>query len=110
MTWIYNNTQSVFWIILMHGWNNTIQWYLVLSAGFVANVIFAVLLWGVAIYLSQEVRQPDLAGRTGGDICETEQRLTLGLRVASLPSVSDQRTPSCALCSCPQRDWDTFIP
>ena len=51
VTWIYNNTHSVFWIILLHGWNNTIQSYLVLSAGFVANVIFAVLPWGVAIYL-----------------------------------------------------------
>ncbi len=41
---------SVFWIILLHGWNNTIQSYLVLSAGFLANVI-ALLPWAVAIYL-----------------------------------------------------------
>jgi membrane protease YdiL (CAAX protease family) len=51
LTWIYNNTHSVFWIILLHGWNNTIQSYLVLSAGFLANVIFALLPWAVAIYL-----------------------------------------------------------
>jgi hypothetical protein len=51
LTWIYNNAHSVFWIILLHGWNNTIQSYLVLSAGFLANVIFALLPWAVAIYL-----------------------------------------------------------
>ena len=41
----------MFWIILLHGWNNTIQSYLVLSAGFLANVIFALLPWAVAIYV-----------------------------------------------------------
>ena len=51
ITWIYNNTSSVFWIILLHGWNNAIQSYLVLSAGLLANVIFAVLPWAIAIYL-----------------------------------------------------------
>jgi membrane protease YdiL (CAAX protease family) len=51
ITWIYNNTSSVFWIILLHGWNNTIQSYLVLSAGYVANVVFALLPWVVALYL-----------------------------------------------------------
>ncbi len=51
LTWIYNNTHSVFWIIVLHGWNNTVQSFLVLSAGFLANVIFAVLPWAVAIWL-----------------------------------------------------------
>ena len=37
--------------ILLHGWNNTIQSYLVLSAGFLSNPIFALLPWAVAIYL-----------------------------------------------------------
>jgi hypothetical protein len=42
---------SVFWIIILHAWKNTIQSYLVLSAGFLAIVIFALLPWVVAIYL-----------------------------------------------------------
>jgi hypothetical protein len=63
ITWIYNNTHSVFWIILLHGWNNTIQSYLVLSAGFLANVIFALLPWVVAIYLLRKYGGKTLRGR-----------------------------------------------
>jgi uncharacterized protein len=33
VTWIYNNTRSVFWIIVYHGWSNTVQSYVVLSSG-----------------------------------------------------------------------------
>jgi uncharacterized protein len=63
ITWIYNNTSSVFWIILLHGWNNTIQSYLVLSAGLLANVIFAVLPWAVAIYLLRKYGGQTLRGK-----------------------------------------------
>ena len=63
ITWIYNNTSSVFWIIVLHGWNNTIQSYLVLSAGFLANVIFALLPWLVAIYLLRKYGGQTLRGK-----------------------------------------------
>ena len=64
ITWIYNNTSSVFWIIVLHGWNNTIQSYLVLSAGFLANVIFALLPWVVAIYLLRKYGGQTLRGKS----------------------------------------------
>lgn len=67
LTWIYNNTSSVFWIIVLHGWNNTIQSYLVLSAGFVANVIFALLPWVVAIYLLRRYGGQTLRGRSAAE-------------------------------------------
>jgi uncharacterized protein len=67
LTWIYNNTQSVFWIIIIHAWNNTIQSYLVLSVGFLANVVFALLPWAVAIYLLKKY---------GGQTLKTEPAAT----------------------------------
>jgi membrane protease YdiL (CAAX protease family) len=63
ITWIYNNTSSVFWIIVLHGWYNTVQSYLVLSAGLLANVIFAVLPWAVAVYLLRRYGGQTLRGK-----------------------------------------------
>lgn len=52
ITWIYNHTQSVFWIIVLHGWNNTVQSYLVLSADqYAAQIIFPILPWAIALWL-----------------------------------------------------------
>jgi membrane protease YdiL (CAAX protease family) len=52
ITWIYNHTQSVFWIIVLHGWNNTVQSFLVLSAEqYAAQVIFPILPWLIAVWL-----------------------------------------------------------
>lgn len=52
LTWIYNNTGSVFWIIVLHGWANTVQSYLVLSSGsYVAQLAWGVLPWAVALYV-----------------------------------------------------------
>jgi membrane protease YdiL (CAAX protease family) len=52
LTWIYNNTGSVFWIIVLHGWANTVQSYLVLSSGsYVAQLAWGLLPWTVALYL-----------------------------------------------------------
>lgn len=52
LTWIYNNTGSVFWIIVLHGWANTVQSYLVLSSGsYVAQLAWGVLPWAIAAYL-----------------------------------------------------------
>lgn len=62
LTWIYNNTHSVLWIVILHGWNNTVQSYLVLSAGFLANVIFALLPWALAIVLLKKYGAQTLRG------------------------------------------------
>jgi len=64
ITWIYNNTQSVFWIIVLHGWNNTVQSYLVLSAEqYAAQVIFPILPWAIAIWLLKKYGAETLTGR-----------------------------------------------
>lgn len=52
LTWIYNHTHSVFWIIVLHGWYNTVQSYLILSSEqFAAQAIFPLLPWVVALLL-----------------------------------------------------------
>lgn len=52
ITWIYNNTQSVFWIILLHGFTNLVQSYLVLSSDSAAAMgIWALIPWAFAIFL-----------------------------------------------------------
>ena len=52
ITWVYNNTKSVFWMILLHGLVNTVQSYLVLSSGNQpAMAIWALIPWAFAIYL-----------------------------------------------------------
>ncbi|MBE7535412.1 MAG: CPBP family intramembrane metalloprotease [Anaerolineales bacterium] len=51
-TWIYNNTQSVWLMILLHGWGNTIQSYLILSSNsYTAQTLYGVLPWVIAIIL-----------------------------------------------------------
>ncbi|WP_051477259.1 CPBP family intramembrane glutamic endopeptidase [Arthrobacter sp. Br18] len=52
LTWIYNSTGSLFWIIVLHGLSNTIQSYVVLSSGnYTAQVIFGVLPWAIALWV-----------------------------------------------------------
>ena len=72
-TWVYNNTNSVFWIVVLHGWANTVQSYLVLSSdSFVAQVLYGVLPWALAAYLLKKYdiemlthrRQPASTGRS----------------------------------------------
>ena len=59
LTWIYNNTQSLFWIIVIHGWNNTVHSYLVLSSqSILANATRK--RWGV-----QSLERDLLAGDHG---------------------------------------------
>lgn len=51
-TWLYNNTRSVFLMILLHGWNNTVQSFLVLSQpSFAVQTLYAAHPWALAIYL-----------------------------------------------------------
>ncbi len=52
LTWLYNNTQSLFWIVLLHGYANAWQSYLVLSSGsFMAQVAYGVLPWLLALWV-----------------------------------------------------------
>ena len=64
ITWIYNHTQSVFWIIVLHGWNNTVQSYLILSAEqYAAQVIFPILPWLIAVWLLKKYGAETLTGQ-----------------------------------------------
>jgi membrane protease YdiL (CAAX protease family) len=52
LTWFYNNTGSLFWIVILHGYANAWQSYLVLSSGsFTAQVVYGVLPWVIAAWL-----------------------------------------------------------
>lgn len=52
LTWIYNNTGSLFWIIILHGFYNWVVSYLVLSSGnYMAQVASGVLPWAIAVFV-----------------------------------------------------------
>jgi hypothetical protein len=60
-TWLYNNTESVFLIILLHGWNIAVQSYLVNSQpNPIAWTLFSVVPWGIAAYLSRRFGEEHL--------------------------------------------------
>ncbi|WP_122261780.1 CPBP family intramembrane glutamic endopeptidase [Ornithinimicrobium cerasi] len=64
ITWIYNNTQSVFWVIVLHGWFNIVQSYLILSAEHpAAQAVFPLLPWVVAIVLLRRYGARTLTAR-----------------------------------------------
>jgi membrane protease YdiL (CAAX protease family) len=51
-TWLYNNTSSVLIMILLHGWGNAVQSYLVLSSNdMTAQSLYGILPWVIAIIL-----------------------------------------------------------
>lgn len=51
-TWLYNNTRSVFLLILLHGWGNAVHSYLVLSSNnYAAQTLYGILPWVIAILL-----------------------------------------------------------
>jgi uncharacterized protein len=51
-TWLYNSTESVFLMILLHGWYNTVNSYVVLSSqNAVAQALNGILPWVLAIVL-----------------------------------------------------------
>lgn len=71
ITWIYNHTQSVFWIIVLHAWSNTVQSYLILSAEqYAAQVIFPILPWVMAVWLLKKYGAQTLTGRSGKPIAD----------------------------------------
>lgn len=52
LTWIANSTGSLFWIVVLHGYANAWQSYVILSSGsFMAQVAYGVLPWLVAAWL-----------------------------------------------------------
>jgi membrane protease YdiL (CAAX protease family) len=54
-TWIYNSTESIFLMIVLHGWYNTVTSYVVLPfENMVISTVSAVLPWGVAIAVSRK--------------------------------------------------------
>lgn len=65
LTWLYNNTGSLFWIVILHGYANLWQSYVVLSSGsFTAQVMYGVLPWLLAIWLLKKYDVQTLTRRT----------------------------------------------
>jgi membrane protease YdiL (CAAX protease family) len=61
-TWLYNNTESVWLMILLHGWGNTVQSYLVLSSNnMTAQTLYGVLPWVIAIFLIRKFGKENLS-------------------------------------------------
>lgn len=61
-TWLYNSTESVWLLILLHGWNNTVQSYLILAQpNFLAQTLYALVPWAIAVLLERRYGQADLA-------------------------------------------------
>jgi membrane protease YdiL (CAAX protease family) len=61
-TWIYNNTQSLLLMIVLHGWTNTVQSYLVLSSGnMAAMTLFGIAPWALAIYVTKKYGKENLS-------------------------------------------------
>lgn len=61
LTWVYNNTQSVWLIILLHGWDNTVRSYLVLSQpNFLAMSLNTLLAWALAVFLAKRYGDENL--------------------------------------------------
>jgi membrane protease YdiL (CAAX protease family) len=63
-TWVYNSTESVFLMIVLHGWYNTVNSYLVLSSqNALAQTLSGILPWALAIVLLRVYGREDLAAR-----------------------------------------------
>ena len=63
-TFLYNNTESVFMAILLHGLGNAFQSYLVLASGnLLAQTLFGLLPWVIAIIISKKYGDENLARR-----------------------------------------------
>lgn len=76
LTWIYNNTGSLFWIVILHGYANVWQSYVVLSSGsFTAQVVYGVLPWILAAWLLKRY-----------DVETLSRRLTEARRAGAAPA------------------------
>jgi Na+/phosphate symporter len=62
--WIYNSTESVFLMILLHGWYNTVNTLVVLPfENMMVATLNAVLPWAVAALVSKRYGDEHLAER-----------------------------------------------
>ncbi|MDQ5827125.1 MAG: CPBP family intramembrane metalloprotease [Chloroflexota bacterium] len=60
-TWVYNSTGSAFMVILLHGWENTVRSYMILSQpNPLAIALFGLVPWGIAIYLAKRYGDENL--------------------------------------------------
>lgn len=65
ITWIYNNTKSLFWIVILHALSNTFQSYLILSSNNQpAMAVWTLIPWAFAIYLLKKFGGETLTGKT----------------------------------------------
>ena len=63
-TWIYNSTESVFLMIVLHGWYGTVNSYLVLSSqDMIAQTLSGALPWALAVILLRVYGGEHLATR-----------------------------------------------
>lgn len=63
-TWIYNSTESVFLMILLHGWYNTVNSYTILAfQNALAQTLSGILPWALAIILLRVYGGENLAAR-----------------------------------------------
>ncbi|HEY0606594.1 MAG TPA: CPBP family intramembrane glutamic endopeptidase [Herpetosiphonaceae bacterium] len=61
-TWLYNNTHSVWIMIVLHGWNNAVQSYLILSSNNPAAIgLYSILPWAIAFVLLRLYGKENLA-------------------------------------------------
>ncbi|HET6313504.1 MAG TPA: CPBP family intramembrane glutamic endopeptidase [Chloroflexia bacterium] len=60
-SWVYNSTGSVFLLILLHGWENTVRSYLILSQpNALAIALYNLVPWAIAIYLAKRYGDENL--------------------------------------------------
>lgn len=65
ITWIYNNTKSLFWIVILHALSNTFQSYLILSSDSQpAMAVWTLIPWVFAVYLLKKYGGETLTGKT----------------------------------------------
>lgn len=63
-TWVYNSTGSVFMVILLHGWYNTVNSFLLLSSqNLMAQSLNSLLPWVIALVLLRVYGKENLARR-----------------------------------------------
>jgi uncharacterized protein len=77
-TWIYNNTQSVFLVILFHGLTNFIPQVMLGGVTSSAGGVFTALVtWAIAIILTKKYGQETLTGLTEDEIRRKEEKKRL---------------------------------
>ena len=69
LTWLFNSTGgSLFWILVIHGFGNWVQSYVVLSSGnYMAQVAYGVLPWVIAVVLLKRYGPETLTDRAVGE-------------------------------------------